>query len=68
VDKKIKRRIGGCIVASAIIWAGVIVSCSVVLKGTACYESIQSILYGGIISHFIVLYFPLSYLFKKDEE
>jgi len=39
------------IIASAIIWGLVIIGCSYKLKGTTCYEEINGILIGGVLSH-----------------
>ena len=46
------------ILTSAIIWGLVIVGCSLSLKATGCYERISAILFGGAVSHIIVV-FPL---------
>ena len=67
MDKKIKT-IGAFMIASAIIWGAVIIGCSFALKGTGCYDSIQNILIGGVISHIILLWGPLALLFKKTKE
>lgn len=42
-------------IASAIIWGAVIIGCSLKLKGTSGYEEIQYILFGGVISHLILI-------------
>ena len=47
MDKNIQK-IGVFIIASAVIWGGVIVGCSFALKGTGCYGKIQNILVGGM--------------------
>ena len=67
MDKKMKS-IGGFTIASAIIWAAVILGCSAVLKGTECYDKIQNILVGGVITHIILIWGPLAILFKKAKE
>ena len=46
-----KNTYAAIIIASAIIWAFVIVGCSLKLKGTSCYEEINLILIGGVLSH-----------------
>lgn len=46
------------IISSAIVWGLVIVGCSVSLKGTGCYEQISVLLFGGAISHLLVV-FPI---------
>ena len=64
MDKKLKT-IGALIIASAIIWGAVIVGSSYALKGTECYDKIQNILVGGVLSHMILIWGPLALLFKK---
>ena len=58
MDKK-KKPIGVAVamlpIASAIIWGAVIIGCSLKLKGTGGYEEIQNILYGGMITHLILI-------------
>ena len=58
MDKK-KKTIGMTVVmlpiASAIIWGAVIIGCSLKLKGTGAYEEIQNILFGGVITHLILI-------------
>lgn len=70
MGKSIKKKaisVGVIIIVSAIIWGLVIVGCSYKLKGTECYSEIQNILYGGVISHMILIWGPLVLLFKKKE-
>jgi hypothetical protein len=64
MEKRYKT-IGAYIIASAIIWAAVIIGCAYVLKGTECYGKIQNILSGGVIAHIILIWGPLVILFKK---
>lgn len=64
---KNKKTIGSIIIGSAIIWGAVIVACSLALRGTECYDKIQNILVGGVISHLILIYGPLALLFKKSK-
>ena len=66
--KKTAYSVGGLIIASAIIWGAVIVGCSFALKGTECYANIQYILFGGLMSHIILIWAPLAVLFKKTKE
>lgn len=54
MDKK-KKIVGALIIASAIIWGAVILGSSSVLKGTDCYDKIQNILAGGVITHLILI-------------
>jgi hypothetical protein len=67
MNKK-KRTIGALIIGSAIIWAAVIVGCSLALKGTECYDQIQNILVGGVLAHIILIWGPMALLFKKMKE
>lgn len=46
-----KNAYAAIIIASAIIWGLVIIGCSYKLKGTTCYEEINFILIGGVLSH-----------------
>ena len=46
-----KNTYAAIILASAIIWAFVIIGCSFKLKGTTCYDEINLILIGGVLSH-----------------
>lgn len=64
MNKKTKT-IGAFILGSAIIWAAVIVGSSYALKGTECYDKIQNILVGGVLSHIILIWGLLAVLFKK---
>lgn len=49
-----KNTFGLIIISSAIIWAFVIVGCSLKLKGTSCYDDINFILFAGVISHILI--------------
>ncbi len=63
--------IGYFIIASAIIWGAVIMGCALKLKGTECYQSIDLILFGGMIAHLLFIWGPLVTNFsqkKKGEE
>lgn len=64
MNQKMKT-IGAFILGSAIIWAAVIVGSAYALKGTECYDKIQNILVGGVISHLILIWGPLALQFKK---
>ena len=50
------------------VWGLVIVGCSLRLKGTGCYERISTILYGGTISHLIVIISLLINRLKSSTE
>lgn len=52
-------------IASAIIWAAIIMGCSLTLKETGCYDEIQYILAGGVITHLLFIWGPLFAIFKK---
>lgn len=63
------RTIGIFIIASAIVWAAVIVGTSAALSGTACYGKIQNILVGGMITHLILIWGPMvASISKKDKK
>ncbi len=64
MDKK-KRTLVALIIASAIIWAAVILGCAVVLKGTGCYDKIQNVLVAGVITHLLFIWGPVLILFKN---
>ena len=63
-----RKPIGAFIIGSAIIWAAVIVGCSLSLKGTECYDQIQNILVGGVLAHIILIWGPMAISFKKMKE
>ena len=64
MDKR-KGRLGIIIIASAIIWAAVIVGSALELKGTECYAEIQFILSGGVVAHIILIWGPLAAFLRK---
>ena len=64
-----KNSIGIYIIASALIWAFVIIGCSLKLRDTECYDKISLVLIGGFLAHLIVIWAPLTLLFlKKDKK
>jgi len=67
MDKKLKT-IGAFIIACAIIWGAVIVGSASALKGTECYDKIQNILVGSVLSHIILIWGPLALLFRKIKD
>lgn len=67
MGKKAKT-IGVLIIASAIIWGAVIIGSSYALKGTDCYNKIQNILVGGVVSHIILIWGSLALSFKKKNQ
>ena len=66
--KKELKKIGYLIIGSAIIWGAVIVGCSFKLKETSCYEEIQYILFAGVLTHFMLIWFPLAGIAKKGKQ
>lgn len=62
-----KGLIGYFIIGSAIIWGAVIIGCSLMLRGTSCYQAISNVLIGGMITHLIFIWGPLASQFKKKE-
>ncbi len=68
MDKTAKTvgTLGAFIIGSAIIWGAVILGCSFALKGTDGYDKIQNILVGGVMSHILFIWGPLSLLFIKE--
>jgi len=65
MKKKKILSIGALIIASALIWGLVIIGCSVMLKGTECYDRIQNILVGGVLAHFVLMWAPLGLQLKN---
>jgi hypothetical protein len=63
-----KSTLGALIIGSAIIWAAVIVASSMALKGTDCYDKIQNILVGGVISHLILIWGPFVAAISKNKK
>ena len=66
--KKNMKYFGALIIGSALIWAAVIIGSALALKGTDCYEEIQNILFGGVITHLILIWGPLAIQLKKSKE
>jgi hypothetical protein len=66
MSKELKT-VGVLIIASAIIWGLVIIGCSLALKDTGCYDKIQNILVGGVITHLILIWGPLVVVLKKSK-
>jgi len=60
-----KTKIGYLIIASAIIWGAVIISCALILKGTPYKEQVNSILIGGASFHLLFIWAPLGNQFRK---
>ena len=66
MSKELKT-VGVLIIASTIIWGLVIIGCSLALKDTGCYDKIQNILVGGVITHLILIWGPLVVVLKKSK-
>ena len=62
--KKKGTSIGLLIIASAIIWGLVIIGCALALRGSECYSEIQLILWGGVVTHLVLIWGPLALLHK----
>jgi len=62
------KTIGMFIIASAIVWGAVIIGCSSALSGTGCYDEIKNILVGGVITHIILIWGPVAFLFQKNSK
>ena len=63
-----KSTLGALIIGSAFIWGAVIIGCSLTLKGTGCYDKIQNILVGGVITHIILIWGPFAALINKGKK
>jgi len=61
-----KSKIGYFILASAIVWGGVIIGCALVLEGTPYKENVTYILYSGSFIHLIFIWGTLTTQFKKN--
>ena len=59
------KSVGTYIIASAVVWAGIIIGCSLKLKGTGCYDEISTILSMGFIAHLLFIWGPLVVQVKK---
>lgn len=59
-----KNRIGRLIIASGVVWAGVIIACYFVLKDTPYTVQINQILTGGAVFHLLFIWNPLAKMRK----
>ena len=59
---------GFLIIASAIVWGAVLVSCSMVLKGTPFKEKINLIILGGTLFHMFVIWLPLGRKARENKK
>ena len=59
------RSTGALIIASAVIWGGVIIATSYSLRETDCYEKIQTILVGGVLAHILLVWAPMAIMIRK---
>lgn len=63
-----KNSLGYFVIASAVIWGLVIIGCSLILKGTGCYDQISNILIGGTIIHLLFIWGPLAVILRKEKK
>jgi len=68
INQMKKSTMGALIIASALIWGAVIIGCSLALKETECYDKIQNILVGGVITHIILIWGPFVALTNKGRK
>jgi branched-subunit amino acid ABC-type transport system permease component len=59
---------GSIVIGSAIIWGGVIIGCSLKLKGTGCYDEISNILVAGLIAHLILIWAPIGIFLSRNKK
>ena len=59
------KSIGTFVIASALVWAFMIIGCSLKLSGSDCYEQISLILIGGFIFHLLFIWGPLAVQVRK---
>ena len=58
--KKDEGKVGDRIIASSIIWSAVIISCSLILKGTPYNWDVLIILFGGFAFNMLFIWGPLT--------
>jgi len=63
-----KNKIGFLIIASAIIWAAIIISCALILKDTPYKGKINYILICGLITHLLFVWTPLGNQYRNKEK
>ena len=56
------------ILASAIIWAGVIIACMTIVHGTTYAEGIRATLFLGVITHLLFIWGPLGRAYRKQKQ
>jgi hypothetical protein len=61
------KTIGALVIASAIIWAAVIIGCSYALQDSECYNQIKTILVGGVLAHILIIWGPMALIFRKTK-
>jgi len=54
-----KKVLGPTILASAVIWAIMIIACALILKGTEYKDEVTLTLSGGMTIHLLFLWIPL---------
>lgn len=63
-----KNNIGYFIIASALVWGGVMIGCALKLKGTPYYDEISHILIGGSTLHVLFIWPLAAKQFRKNKE
>ena len=63
-----KNKIGYFIIASAIVWGGVIWGCAFTLKGMAEKQAVVQILSLGIVVHLLFIWGPMVVALKKNKK
>lgn len=65
MNKKSATNLGMIIIASAIIWAAIILACAFELKGTPYKDKIIQYLSFGFIAHLIIIWGSVFAVIKK---
>jgi len=60
-----EKKIGYALIASAIIWAAVLVGSAMILKDSPLKEQVTRIIFYGTITHLLIVWVPL---FKKNKK
>ena len=63
-----KSQIGYFIIASAIVWAFVMIACASVLSGTIYKQEIMNFLIAGASFHLLFIWAPLGKQFAKKRD
>lgn len=62
-----RSKTGFLIIASAIVWAAVILGCAVVLQDSPDKEEITRIIVGGMLFHLLFIWAPLGGELRKRD-